>query len=322
MGQGLCLELREGWCVGLSGTDTAAEMALTELVQAKRMPSSGQTVVHEKKRRPGKRNNAEPMAFTSFLYPGLGLIALLVAIESADVGGWQIWFVRIVIALLLALLTFVCRSSREVEKVDVAVATWKADGLMQLAPGKTPEELLGGLLARQLPAEERCDRVDAMLKAAGLKSEKGPARSLVWNRLSNDDQRVLQILTCLARRPEVLICEDPLRGLAVDTQARVLRMLKRMKQNCGTSILFFSPDLDQVSYLADSLGLLVAGALCEKGPTDEVLQTPRSHEMKTYIAAHLERISQKKVGGKVQAKCAALFNDMALEGAWIPPKYT
>mmetsp|Transcript_6753 Transcript_6753/g.16914 ORF Transcript_6753/g.16914 Transcript_6753/m.16914 type:complete len:599 (-) Transcript_6753:70-1866(-) len=331
----LSMELRQSWCVGLTGGEPVARSALGRLLSGEAKAATGRVVVHPKEPKPGRRKDPEPID-SSFLFGGAALLlAMMAATELAPgVPNFQKWTLRIVFPPMLYLIYLGWRYSQACKaplSVHAVVASPEAAALLAKGAKSSVEDLIGTLLARQLSKEERRERVIAMLAAAGFKGtgEDGvsPAtyveRGLLFGELPLKQQRLVQICICIAQRPEVLIIDGALEGLHVDNQARILRMLKRLKQECKTSILCMSSDLEQVCYLADSLAVLSPeGSLCEKGPSLEVLETPRHETTQAIIAALLERSGEKEVGGPIQAHCKELLGNADLDGPWIPPKYT
>lgn len=319
------LELREGWCVGVCGASAAARAALVGLVMGTASPSAGSVVVHPKPPKPGrKKQEAKPIDRRMLGGAAAVVVAMVVATELADVVAAQRWAMRLVAVMAFGLLRVMWAVTGPEElRVHAELAAAGAE-----VPNATVEELLGSRLARQLKAEERRARVLAMLRASGFEGDGGNgdvAQRCVEQRqryrdLPEDQRLVVQALRCIAARPEVLVVDGALDGLPLAARARLLRMLKRMKQECKTSVVLLSGDLGQVGYLADTICVLSAeGALCERGPAAEVLETPRHEETRALLAAGAD---VKAAGGLLSAKCQELLSDAALEGPWLPPKYT
>jgi len=331
---GLDMELREGWCVGVVGGAAASRAALGRLFAGEVRASAGSVVVHPKPPKPGRGKKVEPIDRKYLAAAAVLLLGVVAALELAEgLPRFQVWAVRVVAAIFMFLIYMAWKFATEEQApltVKAAIATTDPAALKALGCKSTVEDLLGSLLARQLPATERRERVVAMLSAAGFQgtgeadgsTAKYVEAGVRLGELPQEQQRLVQILRCIAMRPEVIVCDGALEGLDVDCQARLLRMFKRMKQECKTSILCMSSDLEQVCCVADSLALLSsAGVLCEKGPTQELLQTPRHEETSAAIAAVLQRTGKQTVGGAIQARYKELLGNADLDGSWIPPIY-
>ena len=74
--------------------------------------------------------------------------------------------------------------------------------------------------------------------------------------------------------PTLVILDEALSGLDADLQARILDLLKRLKQEKEFSYLFISHDLRQVAWLCSDLAVLKEGRIREMGPTGQVLAHP------------------------------------------------
>ena len=52
-------------------------------------------------------------------------------------------------------------------------------------------------------------------------------------------------------------------------------LLKELRDQRGMSLIFITHDLGVVAQLCDSIAVLYAGRLCEKGPVRQILRQPR-----------------------------------------------
>lgn len=78
--------------------------------------------------------------------------------------------------------------------------------------------------------------------------------------LSGGTQQKVAIGSALAAAPEVLILEDPTRGVDVKTREQIVRSLRSFVE-AGNAIIAFSPELDEVFELADVVRVAVRGGL-------------------------------------------------------------
>ncbi|MDR1986285.1 MAG: ABC transporter ATP-binding protein [Treponema sp.] len=106
-------------------------------------------------------------------------------------------------------------------------------------------------------------------------------------------QRVMLALAMVCK-PKLLIADEATTALDLSTQAQILRLLKRINQDFGTSILFISHDLGVISRLCDRVLVMYAGKLLEEGPVEAVFADPR-HE---YTKGLISSIPQQERKGK------------------------
>src|SRR3984885_11794800 len=86
-------------------------------------------------------------------------------------------------------------------------------------------------------------------------------------------QRVV-IAMALASEPALLILDEPTTALDATVEAEVLDLIRGLRVELGTSILFISHNLAVVSEMCDRVGILYAGALAEEGPAHRLFQNP------------------------------------------------
>jgi peptide/nickel transport system ATP-binding protein len=87
-------------------------------------------------------------------------------------------------------------------------------------------------------------------------------------------QRVV-IAMALANNPRLLIMDEPTTGLDATVEAEVLDLVRALRAETGTSVLFISHNLGVIRSMCDRVGVLYAGQLVEEGETAELLNAPR-----------------------------------------------
>jgi oligopeptide/dipeptide ABC transporter ATP-binding protein len=78
----------------------------------------------------------------------------------------------------------------------------------------------------------------------------------------------------LALEPELLIADEPTTALDVTVQAQVLKLLREVRDDHGTAILFITHDLGIVAELCDRVYVIYAGMIVEQGAIDAVFTRP------------------------------------------------
>lgn len=87
-------------------------------------------------------------------------------------------------------------------------------------------------------------------------------------------QRVV-IAMALATNPRLLILDEPTTGLDATVEAEVLDLVRALRTEMGTSVLFISHNLGVIRSMCDRVGVLYAGQLVEEGATVEILNEAR-----------------------------------------------
>ena len=86
-------------------------------------------------------------------------------------------------------------------------------------------------------------------------------------------QRVM-IGMALSCEPELLIADEPTTALDVTIQAQILELIKKLKQETGTSVILITHDLGVVAGMTDHLVVMYAGKVFERAPTKELFAQP------------------------------------------------
>jgi peptide/nickel transport system ATP-binding protein len=86
-------------------------------------------------------------------------------------------------------------------------------------------------------------------------------------------QRVM-IAMAVAKRPGLIIADEPTTALDVVVQAQILELLRRLAREDGIAMLFVTHDLAVAAALADRIVVMHAGRLVEDGPVDRLAVRP------------------------------------------------
>jgi peptide/nickel transport system ATP-binding protein len=97
-------------------------------------------------------------------------------------------------------------------------------------------------------------------------------------------QRVM-IAKALLLKPELLIADEATSALDVTLQAQILELLRQLRDQRGTSMLFISHDIGVISEICDSVVVMYAGRIIEQGAVSSVLASPKHPYTQALIAA-------------------------------------
>jgi len=115
-------------------------------------------------------------------------------------------------------------------------------------------------------------------------------------------QRVM-IAEALVEKPAVMIADEPTSALDVTTQAQVLFLMRELREEIGTSILFITHDLAVAAQIADQVIVMYAGEIVEQASVGEMFHS----SLHPYTEGLLKSFSH---GYKDEGKMEAISGDV------------
>ena len=124
------------------------------------------------------------------------------------------------------------------------------------------------------------DQADGLLAGTTLAAREG----IAVQDLSQGERKQLELLVALARRPQILLLDEPMAGLGhVESQEMITR-LREIGQH--TPMLLVEHDMEAVFALATRISVLVYGRIIATGTVDEIRNHPDVRE--AYLGAEDE----------------------------------
>jgi dipeptide transport system ATP-binding protein len=174
-----------------------------------------------------------------------------------------------------------------------------------------PRQKVGDVLMEPLvintsiPASERRERAEAMLKRVGLAPEH-------FNRyphmFSGGQRQRIAIARALMLNPQLLVLDEPVSALDLSVQAQVLNLLADLQDEFKLTYVFVSHDLSVVRYIADDVMVISKGVAVEQGTREALFANPQDAYTRQLFAAtpvtDVEAI-RARVARRKQARAAA-----------------
>ncbi|WP_342358794.1 ABC transporter ATP-binding protein [Terrarubrum flagellatum] len=88
-------------------------------------------------------------------------------------------------------------------------------------------------------------------------------------------QRVM-IAIGVACNPRLLIADEATTALDVTVQAQIIDMMKDLKARFNSTIIWITHDMGVVAGIADTVQVMYAGRIMERGPVDSIFEDPRN----------------------------------------------
>ena len=107
--------------------------------------------------------------------------------------------------------------------------------------------------------------------------------------LSGGMKQRTMIASALIMDPELVIMDEPTSALDVSVQAQIMNLLKRLKRELGLSIIFITHDIALASDICDTLAVVYAGEIVERGSAEQMLGSPQ-HPYSQKLLASIPRL--------------------------------
>jgi len=147
------------------------------------------------------------------------------------------------------------------------------DPLASLSPRRT---ILQALLEplnhfRIGSARERPERAAMALETVGLDVGLGQRYP---HELSGGQRQRVSLARALVSEPELIIADEPLSSLDLPVQARIIDLIRQLRDRLGLTFLLISHDLSVVKRMADDVTVMYLGDVVESGPAQALFGNP------------------------------------------------
>jgi len=132
--------------------------------------------------------------------------------------------------------------------------------------------IAGRILRRPFKKEIR-NEVVSLLKSLGIAD---PERvvDMYPHELSGGMAQRVVIAMALACNPKLLICDEPTTNLDVTVQAQILELIRTLRENFKSAILYITHDLGVIAELCERVAVMYAGNVVEVAEIFELFQKP------------------------------------------------
>lgn len=113
-----------------------------------------------------------------------------------------------------------------------------------------------------------------MLKLAGIPTPEKRIDNYPHQFSGGMRQRVM-IAMGLSCNPEILIADEPTSALDVTIQAQILELMQELSERLGTAVILITHSLGVVAGMCQSLCVMYAGRIVERGNTEDVFADPK-----------------------------------------------
>ena len=124
---------------------------------------------------------------------------------------------------------------------------------------------------------QRREEEEARERASGTSGFRGHQRTreTFAKNLSYGDQRRLEIARALASEPKLLLLDEPTAGMNPQETARLTRLIGRLREERGISVLLIEHEMRVVMSISDRVTVLDHGEKISEGAPAQVREDPR-----------------------------------------------
>lgn len=138
---------------------------------------------------------------------------------------------------------------------------------------------VGKQIEEAIKAHEKVSNTELKERAIAAIREVGiPQPEKVYHdipsRLSGGMRQRIMIAMALVCHPKLLICDEPTTALDVTIQAQILRLIKKLRDETNTAVIFISHDMGVIYQMVDRVVVMYAGQFVESAPCKKLFEKP------------------------------------------------
>ena len=231
----------------------------------------------------------------------LGLALLRLLPQNGEIAGGRLLFRGRDIAAL---------DREELRRIRGSqVAMIFQDPLTSLNPTLTVgAQLLDALRAHgRGAAKDRRGRIVAMLERVGI-PDAADRVGRYPHELSGGMRQRIMIAMALLLEPALLVADEPTSALDVTLQMQILELLRALRRDRGTAILFISHDLGVVSEICDRAVVMYAGRPVEEADIRTMFEQPRHPYTQALLASIPSWRRRGEELGSIRGRVPSLFD--------------
>lgn len=141
------------------------------------------------------------------------------------------------------------------------------------------ENVAFGLNMHSIPPVERKKAINDVLELTGLTH----LRDRFPNTLSGGEQQKTALARALVIKPKILLLDEPLSALDVNTQKKLRNKLKKLHEELKITTVHVTHNQVEALILADHLAIMKAGTIIQTGSPEQVFHKPRNDFVARFV---------------------------------------
>jgi oligopeptide transport system ATP-binding protein len=144
---------------------------------------------------------------------------------------------------------------------------------------------------QKMKENEAKKRAEELLFTVGIPDPRRRLESYPFELSGGMRQRVM-IAMALACAPKVIIADEPTTALDVTIQAQIIQIVRDLREQFGTAVIWITHDLAVVAGLADRVLVMYGGEIVEEATVSELYANPQ-HPYTEGLLGSLPRVDLK-----------------------------
>ncbi len=128
---------------------------------------------------------------------------------------------------------------------------------------------------RRYDEREAVDRAMAVLREFNLHDK----AHLTPKELSHGDRKLLDVAIAYALNPKMILLDEPTAAMSVGEKRTTVRVIKKLRDQLGVTVLLVEHDLDVVYEVSDRIIVMHQGTVLAEGRPEEVREDPKVREV-------------------------------------------
>jgi oligopeptide/dipeptide ABC transporter ATP-binding protein len=165
------------------------------------------------------------------------------------------------------------------------------DAMTSLNPVFSVEEQMVDALRAQRSDEGSLSRKELREQAVEMLARVGipdPARQIQEypHQFSGGMRQRIMIAIALMANPSLLVADEPTSALDVTLEAQIINLIRALRDELGTAIVYITHDLGVIAQLCDRVVVMYAGNIVESGDIFDVFEKPRHPYTRALLRSH------------------------------------
>lgn len=106
--------------------------------------------------------------------------------------------------------------------------------------------------------------------------------------LSGGQQQRVAIARTLAMNPEIILFDEPMSALDVDTRLSLRSELKRIQQEYGSTMIYITHDQEEAFAMSDRIMIMDAGVIHQLDTPERIVASPADDFVKSFVLDNLK----------------------------------